>query len=96
MLFPWKVSSSERSVSFFLGGGLFVCFKKACFDNPTSYVDGRMGLLPGIQAGGGSGVGCMQKEKGEKALKEGNEYEEASIRGRGGEDATKIVGKSTI
>ena len=28
----------------------------------------------------------MQKEKGEKALKEGNKYEETSIRGRGGED----------
>lgn len=37
---------------FFFAGGV-VCFKKACFDNPTSYVDGQMGLLPGIQAGGG-------------------------------------------
>ena len=52
-----------------------------------------MGLLPGIQAGGG---GYMQKEKGEKALKEGNKYEETSIRGRGGEEVTKIVGKSMI
>lgn len=66
MLFPWKVSSSERSVSFFLGGGLFVCFKKACFDNPTSYVDGRMGLLPGIQAGGGSGGGACRRRKEKK------------------------------
>ena len=38
----------------------------------------------------------MQKEKGEKALKEGNKYEETSIRGRGGEEVTKIVGKSMI
>ena len=74
--------------------GLVVCFKKACFDNPTSYVDGQVGLFPGIQVGGGRG--CMQKEKGERALKQENKYEESSIRGRGGGEVTRIVGKSMI
>ena len=38
----------------------------------------------------------MQKEKGERALKQENKYEESSIRGRGGGEVTRIVGKSMI
>jgi len=53
----------------------------------------RWGCFLGFKRGVG---GYMQKEKGEKALKEGNKYEETSIRGRGGEEVTKIVGKSMI
>lgn len=54
---------------------------------------GLIGLLPAIQAEKG---GCMQKEKGEKALEEENDYEGTSIRGRGEEEASKVVGKSVI
>ena len=45
--------------------GLVVCFKKACFDNPTSYVDGQVGLFPGIQVGGGAGGACRRRKEKE-------------------------------
>ena len=54
----------------------------------------RWGCFLGFKWGGGRG--CMQKEKGERALKQENKYEESSIRGRGGGEVTRIVGKSMI